>query len=81
MLQNLITELQNLIKTYHRKSGKGKCDRKVTELDHTDPVSCERGLRISPISRILLRARTNETDGTCMAQLNHIMLVVQTGIV
>ena len=25
--------LQNLIKTYHRKSGKSKCDRKVTELN------------------------------------------------
>ena len=25
--------LQNLIKAYHRKSGKSKCDRKLTELD------------------------------------------------
>ena len=25
--------LQNFIKTYHRKSGKSRCDRKVTELN------------------------------------------------
>ena len=33
MTLKFVIILQNLIKTYHRKSGKSKCDRKVTELD------------------------------------------------
>ena len=36
--------LQNLIKAYHRKSGKSKYDRK-----HTDQVTCERGLKVSNV--------------------------------
>ena len=38
--------LQNLIKAYHRKSGKSKYDRTRCR-DHTDPVPCERGLSAS----------------------------------
>ena len=33
MTLKFVIILQNLIKTYHRKSGKSKCDRKVTELN------------------------------------------------
>ena len=33
MTLKFVIMLQNLIKTYHRKSGKSKCDRKVTELN------------------------------------------------
>ena len=33
MTLKFVLILQNLIKTYHRKSGKSKCDRKVTELN------------------------------------------------
>ena len=48
MTLKFVIILQNLIKAYHRKSGKSKCDRKLTKLDvgtmHTDPVPCERGL-------------------------------------
>ena len=31
--RNVVVILQNLIKAYHRKSGKSKYDRKQTELD------------------------------------------------
>ena len=33
MTLKFVIILQNLIKAYHRKSGKSKCDRKLTELD------------------------------------------------
>ena len=33
MTLKFVIILQNLIRTYHRKSGKRKCDRKVTELN------------------------------------------------
>ena len=33
MILKFVIILQNLIKAYHRKSGKSKYDRKVTELD------------------------------------------------
>ena len=33
MTVKFVIILQNLTKTYHRKSGKSKCDRKVTELN------------------------------------------------
>ena len=33
MTLKFVIILQDLIKTYHRKSGKSKCDRKVTELN------------------------------------------------
>ena len=33
MTLKFVIILQNLIKTYHGKSGKSKCDRKVTELN------------------------------------------------
>ena len=33
MTLKFVIILQNLIKTYHRKSGKSKCDRKVTKLN------------------------------------------------
>ena len=33
MTLKFVIILQNLIKTYHRKSGKSKYDRKLTELD------------------------------------------------
>ena len=50
MTLKFVIILQNLIKAYHRKSGKSKYDRKLTELDrcrdHTDPVPRQRGLNI-----------------------------------
>ena len=33
MTRKLVIILQNLIKAYHRKGGKSKYDRKLTELD------------------------------------------------
>ena len=44
MTLKFVIILQNLIKAHHRKSGKSKYDRKLTELD---PVRCERGLSVS----------------------------------
>ena len=45
MTLKLVIILQNLIKAYHRKSGKSKYDRKLDV--QTDPVPCERGLIIA----------------------------------
>ena len=48
MTLKFVIILQNSIKAYHRKSGKSKYDRKLTELDvETDPVPCERGLNLN----------------------------------
>ena len=46
MTLKFVIILQNLIKAYHRKSGKSKYDRidRTRCRDHTDPVPCERGL-------------------------------------
>ena len=55
--------LQNLIKAYHRKNGKSKYDRQTDRTkcrDHTDPVPCERSLKMSfgTCSCIMPRAKT-----------------------
>ena len=50
MTLKFVIILQNLIKAYHRKSGKSKYDRKLTELDvETTRIrsrACERGLKL-----------------------------------
>ena len=50
MTLKFVIILQNLIKAHHRKSGKSKYDRKLTELDvETTRIrsrACERGLRL-----------------------------------
>ena len=53
MTLKFVIILQNVIKAYHRKSGKSKYDRKLTELDVETPRirSCVNGVLINKLAK------------------------------
>ena len=65
MTRKFVIISQNLIKTYHRKSGKSKCDRKVTELNFeiTRILSRVNGVLTAQYARSAVELTTNFDTG------------------